>query len=87
MVDRIIKLDVVGCFDNINHKLLLGVIQSVLGEENKPVCDLIMRFLTTSILDQKGNVFFKPLERDTSRQPSITSSHEHFSKRTGCKNE
>lgn len=55
MLDRIIKSDVVGCFDNINHRLLIDAIQSYLGKENLLFCDLILAFLQTPILDKKGN--------------------------------
>lgn len=54
-VDRVIKSDIVGCFDNIDHGLLISVLQSHLGKENPLLCDLLLDFLQTPILDKKGN--------------------------------
>lgn len=54
-VDRLIKSDIVKCFDNIDHKQLTSFLSSDLGEENAPFCDLILRFLKTEIRDKKGN--------------------------------
>ncbi|MBA0704412.1 hypothetical protein Golax_016670, partial [Gossypium laxum] len=53
-VDRLIKSDIVGCFDNIDHELLINIIQSYLGKENQPFFDLILAFLKTPIVDKKG---------------------------------
>lgn len=54
-VDRLIKSDVVKCFDNIDHGLLISVLRSYLGEGNPSFCDLISAFLQTPILDKKRN--------------------------------
>jgi len=51
-VERLIKSDIVGCFDNIDHGLLISFLSSYLGTENKEFCDLIQTFLTTPILDK-----------------------------------
>lgn len=56
-VDRLIKSDIVGCFDNIDHELLINIIQSYLGKENQPFFDLILAFLKTPIVDKKGRDF------------------------------
>lgn len=53
-VDFLVKSDIVGCFDNINHKHLLEVIQSTIGEGNPDVCNLIAAFLTKKKVDKKG---------------------------------
>lgn len=57
-VDRLIKSDIVGCFDNIDHELLINIIQSYLGKENKPFFDQLLAFLKTPIVDKKGRDFF-----------------------------
>lgn len=54
---RIIKADVLGCFDKIDHVLLINVIKSYLGKENKSFCDLILAFLKTPLLDKNGRDF------------------------------
>lgn len=56
-VDRLIKSDVVKCFDNIDHGLLISVLKSYLGEENSSFCDLISAFLKTPIFDKKGQEY------------------------------
>lgn len=52
-VDRLIKADVVKCFDNIDHGLLISAMQSYLGEENASFYDLILQFVRTPIIDKK----------------------------------
>lgn len=52
-VDRLKQSDVVKCFDNIDHGLLISALQSDLGEENLAFLDLILRFLRTIIWDSK----------------------------------
>lgn len=54
-LDRLIKSDVVKCFDNIDHELLISFLASDLGPENLPLCDLINGFLKTEIKDKQGN--------------------------------
>ena len=54
-VDILVKSDIVGCFDNINHRLLAEVIQSYIGEGNPIVCSLLASFLTKKIVDKEGN--------------------------------
>lgn len=54
-VDRLIKSDLVKCFDNVDHELLITVLQSYVGDENSSFCDLILTFLQTNIKDRKGN--------------------------------
>jgi len=55
LVDRLVKSDILGCFDNINHRLLIEVLQSV-RSENQGFCDLISAFQKTPIFDNEGNV-------------------------------
>lgn len=56
-LDRLIKTDIVKCFDNINHDQLVSFLLSDLGQENSAFCDLISDFLKTEILDRKGNAY------------------------------
>lgn len=49
-VDRLIKSDVLACFDTIDHKLLINEIQSCLSEENSNIFNLIIAFLRISYL-------------------------------------
>ena len=56
-VDRLIKADIVGCFDNINHALLNATFKSHIGPGNETFCDLIAAFLTTDIQDKDGNQY------------------------------
>lgn len=48
------KSDVVSCFDNIPHNLLLTQLRSCLDAENEQVISLIESFLRTPILDKEG---------------------------------
>lgn len=54
-IDRLIKADIVKCFDNIDHKILISVLQDSLGEENEFLCHQLLNFVKTPILDKKGN--------------------------------
>lgn len=54
-LDRLVKSDVVKCFDNIDHELLTSFLVSDLGQGNQPLCDLINGFLKTEIRDKQGN--------------------------------
>jgi len=56
-IDRFIKADIIGCFDNIDHSLLNGKIGLDLGESNEDFCNLIAAFLKTSIRDKDGKVY------------------------------
>lgn len=38
-MDRLIKSDIVKCFDNINHDLLISFVSSDLGQGNSDFCD------------------------------------------------
>ena len=53
-VDRLIKADIVGCFDNIDHEILNQTIEQHIGEGNNAFCNLITSFLTTEIFDESG---------------------------------
>lgn len=50
-LDRLIKADVVKCFDTIDHQLILSALQDQdhLGEEKRAFVNLISTFLTTKI--------------------------------------
>ncbi|KAM7460106.1 hypothetical protein LguiA_035936 [Lonicera macranthoides] len=54
-MDRVIKSDIVGCFDNIDHALLNSTIGLSIGQGNPFFCNLIASFLTTEILDASGH--------------------------------
>lgn len=54
LVDRLVKSDVVACFDSIDHRLLIDEIQFHLGEENNNIVIRISAFLKTRICDKKG---------------------------------
>lgn len=56
-LDRLMKADIVKCFDNIDHELLIRELRFHLGEENSPLCDLLSRFLKSSIKDKEGKDF------------------------------
>lgn len=36
-VERLCKVDIVGCFDNLDHGLLKDEIRAYIGEENEPI--------------------------------------------------
>jgi retron-type reverse transcriptase len=54
-MDYLVQVDVVKCFDSIDHRLLLEHLSKLLGTDNAPLIDLINCFLKTPILDKKGN--------------------------------
>lgn len=56
-VDRLIKADIVGCFDNIDHALLNSTAQFHIGQGNESFCRLIAAFLTTDIRDKEGKSY------------------------------
>ena len=51
-VDRLQKSDIVKCFDNIDHQLLISFLSYYVVND---ICDLISSFLTTQIMDKNGN--------------------------------
>lgn len=52
-MDLLIKADIVKCFDNIDHQLLLSALHDHLGEANRPFVNLISNFIKTKIWDDK----------------------------------
>lgn len=36
-VEKLCKVDIVGCFDNLDHGLLKDEIRAYIGEENEPI--------------------------------------------------
>lgn len=54
-VNEIIKADFVGCFDNINHDLLLAALSLYIDDSS--FIDLIDRFLKTDIKDKDGKSY------------------------------
>jgi retron-type reverse transcriptase len=56
-LDRFIQCDVVKCFDNIDHELLLSFLMKQLGHENKGLVDLIDSFLKSPIYAPGGKTY------------------------------
>lgn len=54
-MDSMVQVDVVKCFDSIDHRLLLEHLSKLLGTDNAPLIDLINCFLKTPRLSKKGN--------------------------------
>nr|YP_009380745.1 ltrA [Utricularia reniformis]ART30625.1 ltrA [Utricularia reniformis] len=54
------RSDIVSCFDNIPHDLLLSRLQSFLGPKNPELLDLISSLLNVPILDQNGVNYASP---------------------------
>ena len=54
-MDSMVQVDVVKCFDSIDHRLLLEHLSKLLGTDNAPLIDLINCFLKTPSLSKKGN--------------------------------
>lgn len=79
-VDRLIKSDIVKCFDNINHDLLISFLLSDLGQENSAFCDLISDFLKTEMIDRKGNDYSnkdKGIPQGSSLSPVLMNACLH----------
>lgn len=79
-MDRLIKSDIVKCFDNINHDLLISFVSSDLGQGNSDFCDLISDFLKTETLDWKGNDYSnkdKGIPQGSSLSPVLMNSCLH----------
>lgn len=79
-VDKLMKSDIVKSFDNIDHGLLISILQSHLGEENASFCDLISAFLKTQILDKKGNDYsnyMKGIPQGSSLSPVLMNIFMH----------
>lgn len=79
-LDKLIKADVAKCFDNIDHELLLGLLQAHLGPENAPLFQLIEAFCKTDILDKEGNNFafkFKGIPQGCSVSPVLMNIYQH----------
>jgi retron-type reverse transcriptase len=79
-LDRLIKSDIVKCFDNINHDQLISFLLSDLGQENSGFCDLISDFLKTEILDRKGNDYSnkeRGIPQGSSLSPVLMNAYLH----------
>lgn len=48
-IDRLIKADIVGCFDNMDHALLNSMVELHIGEGNPSICNLISAFFFKQI--------------------------------------
>lgn len=53
-VERVIKADIVKCFDNIDHNILLSLLRKKVGEENDAILRLVQSFLGCKIFDKGG---------------------------------
>lgn len=79
-LDRLIKTDIVKCFDNTNHNKLISFLLSDLGQENSAFCDLISNFLKTEIQDRKGNAYSnkeKGIPQGSSLSPVLMNIYLH----------
>ncbi len=53
-LDKLMKAEILKCFDNLDHEILLKLLRSHLGPNNEPFYQLIETYCKTLILDKSG---------------------------------